>query len=117
MATGAQVDTRTVLRRAEAGERAARDIVEDAAIGLGHAIAGLVTTIDLACVVVGGGMAESGAVWWDPMVSTCRADLVDALADVPIRRAALGPAAALLGAARAVFDAVRVAPSDRVRAL
>lgn len=103
---GADMDARTVIDQAEAGEPVARGIVADAAVGLGHAIAGLVTTIDPACVVVGGGVAESGAVWWEPLIDTCRADLIDALASIPIERAELGPAAALLGAARAVFDAV-----------
>ncbi|CAN5709836.1 ROK family protein [soil metagenome] len=116
LATGADVDTRTVVRRAEAGESAALTIVQDAAVGLGHAVAGLVTTIDPACVVVGGGMAESGAVWWDPMESTCRAELVEPLTAIPIRPAELGPAAALLGAAWAVFDNVGVARPDRARA-
>lgn len=116
LATGTEVDAQTVVDRARVGEPAALTIVREAAVGLGHAVAGLVTSIDPACVVVGGGMAQSGAVWWDPMVSTCRADLVDALADVPIRQAALGPGAALLGAARAVFDLVGVGAPDRVRA-
>ncbi|MEO8266300.1 MAG: ROK family protein [Ilumatobacteraceae bacterium] len=113
--TGADTDARTVIERAEAGEPVARRIVRDAALGLGHAIAGLVTTIDPACVVVGGGVAESGAVWWEPMIDTCRADLIDALAAIPIVRAELGPAAALLGAARAVFDAVDETRPDEDR--
>ncbi|MEO6124432.1 MAG: ROK family protein [Ilumatobacteraceae bacterium] len=103
---GVETNARTVIERAEAGEPVALGIVRDAAIGLGHAIAGLVTTIDPACVVVGGGVAESGAVWWEPMRETCRADLIDALAAVPIVRAELGSSAALLGAARAAFDAL-----------
>lgn len=110
--TGVQCTAREVIERAAAGEAAAARIVQAAASGLGRAIAGLVTAIDPDCVVVGGGIAASGPAWWNPMITACRAELIDVLAAVPIVRAELGPAAALFGAARAVFDAPRAAQTD-----
>ncbi len=103
-ATGEPVAARQIVARAQDGDGEARRLIAEAAAGLGHALAGLITTLDPAGVVVGGGVAEAGPVWWEPFLATCRADLVDALAATPIVPAQLGGDAPLLGAARAVFD-------------
>lgn len=102
--TGSPVSGPVVAARAMAGDRAALAVIRAAATGLGRAIAGLVTTVDPECVVVGGGVAQAGDVWWEPFEATCRAELVEAFTGLPIVPAELGQAAALVGAARAVFE-------------
>ena len=97
-------DTRAVFADADAGDVLAADVIEDAAVSLGRAIAGLVTCLDPEFVVVGGGLAQAGPRWWAPFEATLRAELVDALAGLPVVPAALGAEAAIVGAARAALD-------------
>ena len=79
-----------------------------AAVALGRAIAGVVTVLDPACVVIGGGVAAAGDEWWMPLRAACRGEVVPVLRDLELLPAALGPEAAILGAARTVFDEARV---------
>lgn len=105
--TGADVDAREVARRAAAGDALAARAIADAAACLGRVVAGIMTVVDPEVVVVGGGVAGIGPLWWGPLVAACRAETIDALAGVPIVPAALGAEAAIVGAARAVFDSGR----------
>lgn len=103
--SGRQASGREIMALAEAGDPMALPVVEDAARALAKAICGIVTVLDPGCVVIGGGVALAGGVWWRPLLATCRAELIDALADIDILPARLGTSAALIGAARTVFDA------------
>jgi len=98
-------DTRAVYARAVAGEELALRVVADSARAVGRAIAGVVTVLDPAAVVVGGGMSQAGPLWWEPMVATMREELIEPLADIPVLPSALGPVAAVLGAARTALRA------------
>ena len=102
-AGGTAADARAVFALAGDGDPAAIAVVDAAATGLGRAVAGLVTTIDPACVVIGGGVAEAGELWWRPLREAFRSELVAAFA-TPLVKAELGVSAAVLGAARGVFD-------------
>lgn len=92
-------DTRAVVAAAENGDELAHRVVIDAAVGLGRAIAGVVTTLDPDIVVVGGGLAQAGPLWWQAMEAAVRAELVAGLEDLPIVAATLGQSAAIVGAA------------------
>ena len=94
------VGGREIMERAVAGEARALAVVKRAATGLGKAIAAIVTVLDPACVVIGGGVADAGPVWWEPLSATIESELVASLAGLPILPAAAGSSAALLGAAR-----------------
>ena len=98
-------DTRAVFDRARQGDRAALDAIDAAASGLARGVAGIVTTLDPELVVVGGGLAEAGPLWWRPFEDTLRAELIDVLAGIPVVPAAAGQSAAIIGAAGAVYDA------------
>lgn len=98
-------DTRAVFERARAGDPRALAAIDAAASGLARGVAGIVTTLDPELVVVGGGLVDAGTLWWDRFEATLRAELIDVLAGVPVVPAAAGQAAALLGAASAVFAA------------
>lgn len=97
-------DTRGVVAAAAAGDPIATRSVTEAAAGLGRTVAGLVTTIDPDLVVVGGGLAKAGPVWWDPLEAALRAELVEPLADLDVVPAVLGPTAAIIGAARPLLE-------------
>lgn len=99
------VGAREVVTRATEGEARALKVVTRAAEGLGRAIAAVATVLDPSAVVVGGGVAQAGPVWWEPLRATVRAELVPSLADLPVLPAAAGPAAAILGAAKRALDA------------
>lgn len=109
---GVPADSAEVVRLAALGDPVAHEVVTAAAAGLGRAVAGLVTSLDPECVVVGGGVAGAGELWWRALLDTCRAELVDALSAVPIRPAELGAAAPLLGAALAAFAAAGFDPRN-----
>jgi glucokinase len=104
--SGDRVDAREVARRAGAGDETAVRAIADAAACLGRVVAGLLTVVDPEVVVIGGGVAAIGPLWWRPFEDACRAEVVDVLADVPIVPAALGASAAIIGAARSVFETV-----------
>lgn len=103
LATGNVADARAVFGLAGRGDPTAVFVIDAAAAGLGRAIAGLVTTIDPSCVVIGGGVAEAGELWWRPLREAFRSELVAAFA-TPLVKAELGVSAAVLGAARGLFD-------------
>ncbi len=99
----ASPDTRDVVARADAGDELAVAVVRDAARAVGRAIAGVVTVLDPEVVVVGGGVAGAGDLWWSALEEALRAEVVDVLADLPLRPAALGNDAAIVGAARGAW--------------
>ena len=103
---GHATSAREVVERAGDGEQLAINVVADAATGLGRALAGIITLLDPDRVVVGGGVAAAGSIWWDPLLDACRAELVDAFTTIPIVPAQLGETAALAGAARLVLDPI-----------
>lgn len=100
-------DGRALLALVGSGDELARRAVDESAAALGRAIAGLVTVLDPELVVISGGVADAGEVWWQPMEQACRAELVDVLSGIEIVRAELGAEAALVGAARPVLEIVK----------
>lgn len=91
---------RDVVARAAAGDGIALAAVDRAATALGRAVGGLVNVLDPEVVVVGGGLAGAGPLWWSAMERAVRAELIGLIADVPVVEATLGSDAALVGAAR-----------------
>ncbi|MEW2331596.1 ROK family protein [Micromonospora chersina] len=99
--TGTEVTGRTVADRAAAGDAVARRVVDRAGAALGAALAGLVALLDPDAVLVAGGAA--GALL--PAASAAySAEAPAGWADVPLRPAALGADAVLVGAARLAMD-------------
>lgn len=97
-------DARDVVARARDGDVTAARAIEDAATAVGRAIAAVVTVLDPDAVVLAGGLPGAGEVWWRPMETALRAELIDPLVDLPVLPAALGPEAAMIGAARAAWE-------------
>ncbi len=93
---------------AEEGDALARTVIEVAGFALGRTLGGLINTLDPDLVVVGGGVAQSGSLWWDAVTTGVAHDVLPSLANCPLRPAELGGDAAILGAARAAFPLVEV---------
>lgn len=96
-----------------AAGRAAVDAVTTAARATGQALGGLANVLDPEVIVISGGLAGAGPVWWDPMVTAARVEMMDPLIDVPIVDADLGNTAAIIGAAKHAFDSMLT--SDRTQ--
>lgn len=97
-------DTRAVFALARGGDPAACRAVSTAAAAAGQAAGGLVNILDPEIVVISGGLADAGELWWKPMKAALRRELLDPLVRVPVLRATLENSAAIVGAARLVFN-------------
>lgn len=91
-------DLRVVAGRAEAGDSLARQAISEGAEILGRALAGLLCVLDPQALIVGGGVADLGAIWWTPFSAALRAGPVPGPAGVQILPARHGGRAVLLGA-------------------
>lgn len=89
-----------VEKLADAGDTVAQRVYREAAIALGEAIAAVVTVLDPERVIVSGGLARSGDLWWGPLRKTMRAEVAGLVADdLELLPAALGTTAPIVGAA------------------
>jgi glucokinase len=82
----------------------ASEVVRDGAQRLGLALAALINGLDPGVVIVGGGLGLDAS-YRDPVVEAMRAAIYDPAArGVPVVAAALGPDAAVIGAALGAVD-------------
>jgi glucokinase len=91
------LDSRAIAK-AVGSDPVAREVWDDATLALGTALATLTLTLDPARIILGGGLADAGDLFFEPV----RAALRNALAwrpPPPVLRSAFGPRAALVGAA------------------
>lgn len=88
-----------MAQRAAAGDAACANAIRAAARDLGGVLAPVIALIDPEVVVIGGGVADIGALWWDALVASIRAAAIPAVREIPIRPAAFGSQAGVLGAA------------------
>jgi len=92
-----------VLAAAEAGDAAARRIVDDAAHLLGAAIGLVINMLDPEAVVIGGGLGTAEGIYFPKVVAETRAHIFsEDCRNLPIVRATLGPDAGMIGAAASV---------------
>jgi glucokinase len=103
--TSPAAEARAVFALAGAGDAIAIQAVGMGAAAAGQAVGGLANILDPEVVVVSGGLSDAGAPWWRPMERALRAELLPALAGLPVLPAKLGNAAAIVGAARLVLTA------------
>ena len=97
-------DLRTLTRRAADGDAGATASIELGARALGRVVGGAANLLDPDAVIVGGGVVGAGARWWAAVETALRAELLPPLRDLPVRRALLAADAALVGAARLVWE-------------
>lgn len=93
-------DARDVEQRAEAGDALAQRVYRDSATALGRALAGATTLMDPDLIIISGGLARAGDLWWRPLRQTFAEEVIEPLAGVRIVPALLGTTAPIIGAAR-----------------
>ena len=93
-----------IFRRAKAGDRVAKYVLESAGHSLGVNVAFLVNVLDPEMIVVGGGVGLAGGVYWTAFLRSCREHIyADNARSLPIVRARLGTDAGVVGAAASIF--------------
>ncbi len=108
----APVDARSVVAAAGAGDPTAAEVVALSARALGRAVGGWVNLLDPEVVVVTGGLASAGDLWWDALRDAAAGEYVDAVRSCRVVPAALGTDAALVGAAAFASDTDSRAAGD-----
>ncbi len=96
-------DARAVFARAGTGDPVALAAVSTVAKAAGQAVGGLANVLDPEVVVVSGGLADAGPLWWNTMTDEASGQLMPPLAGLRIVRARLGNSAAIVGAAALVL--------------
>jgi glucokinase len=97
--TGEQFDLHAVAARAKDGDEYAQHTITEGAHILGIALGGLLNTLDVQALIIGGGVSSLGEQWWQPLEQALRTHALPTLARVALRRAELGDQAIVVGAA------------------
>jgi glucokinase len=87
-----------LITRARAGDRQARQLLDEAAAALGTALTGAVALLDPQLVLVTGGVAEAFDVLGPAVLSALRRQLPPHLRGITLAPGAFGPGASLAGA-------------------
>ncbi len=95
-----------IARLARNGDASATEVIAAKARRLGLILAGCATAFNPAAVVVGGGVPQIGALWWDALEMGFRENLPPPVAMMPLLPATLGANAVILGAAILAWKAV-----------
>lgn len=112
--TGQQVSTvQEIVQHASSGSADASDVLAGCAGALGSAVGGAVNLLDPEVVVIGGGVAGAGELWWSSMESALRDELLPTTETIRVSPSRLGTGAALAGAARLVLDVNRDVEENR----
>ncbi len=96
---GEPVDARLVTELGLAGDPTSVEVVATVGRRLGAALSGLANTFDPDLIVLGGGVLAAGALLLEPAREELRARALQPQRSVPIRAAALGADAGMIGAA------------------
>lgn len=96
---------RDVADAARGGDEFAAQVLAEAGALVGRAVAVLALLLDPDVVLIGGGVAQSGEAFWEPLRAAVRADV---LRHTLVRPAMLGADSALRGAVEVAADAAEV---------
>lgn len=102
-----ETHARGVAARAASGDTLATRAIQDSAAAVGRAIAAAATMLDPERVVITGGVPNIGDTWWAPMDAAFRAEVIDALQQVPLVAGTLGDDAPLRGASASAWAAMK----------
>jgi len=104
-AEGAEVDGRLVTELAQAGDPTSIDVLDTLGRRLGVALSGLANIFDPDVFVIGGGVMAAGDLLLGPAREEFAARALTPQNETPVRAAALGPDAGMIGAAILARDA------------
>lgn len=96
-----------VVAAARAGDQHAQEVLGDASRHLAHAATGIVSLLNPEKVIIGGGLGSTGIFLAPVRAAVAAYAQPTSRRRVLIETAALGPDAALVGAARALFEEVQ----------
>ncbi|MBN1267193.1 MAG: ROK family protein [Anaerolineales bacterium] len=102
------VSSEMVFLAAAEGDRLAKELIDEAAYALGIGIASLIHALNPELVVLGGGLAEQGKLFLDPVRETVQQHLMGSFAQTPIREAELGNLAGMIGAVALLMEKLKV---------
>jgi glucokinase len=103
--TGQGLSLRAIAKLVAEGDEVARAVIAEGADVLGTAIGGANNVVDAAIVVVGGGVAGLGDMFFAPMREAARREALGTSKSVPIVPAQFGADACLVGGGLAGLDA------------
>ncbi len=103
----ASPDTKDVAARARAGEQAALSAIDYAARAAGIALGDLANILDPHVLVVSGGVAQLGDLWWPTVEAEFKKAAIGAAKETVLLQAKLGSDAPLLGAVTTIADFVQ----------
>lgn len=106
-ATGVHLSGAEISARANDGESAAREAIENAGRALGIALAGWANMLDPEMAVVSGSVVKAGPLWRDALRAAYVEHAPEVLADLPVLDASLGDVAPLVGAAENLLDSLK----------
>ena len=88
------------------GDQFALASIDKGARALASGIVNVLCILDINTVVVGGGVTEAGAIYWDALSKHVQSEAqkVDFIKQVDLRKSKLNRDAGLIGAALAVLD-------------
>lgn len=95
----AAASTRDLAGTARGGDPVAVEAFARAGRALGRALGGLANVLSPEVIVLGGGLAGAGDLWWPHVREAFESEMIPAVRGVPLRTALLGQDAALVGAA------------------
>lgn len=99
-------ELRAVAQAAMSGDRDALHVIAEGAAMVGVTLAGLAAVFDPEALILGGGVALLGDIWWMPFEAAVRASPMPAARRIVLARAQLGNEAALIGAASMAWERV-----------
>jgi glucokinase len=99
-------DLREVAAQARGGDQRAGQAISEGARILGITLGGLLAALDPQAVVIGGGVAELGEIWWGPLEAALRENPLPGPARVALQPARLGTDAVLIGAAWLAWERI-----------
>lgn len=97
-------DAKAVFALAEQGDEKAKAVVTQAGYWLGLGLSSAASLLDPEIILLGGGVAQGGALLLHPVRDAFQANVFHAARNTPIRLAALGNDAGIYGAARLALE-------------
>jgi len=104
LARGDEITGKTVTEAAVAGDGIAVEVLAGIGRHLGVALASYANIFEPDVIVIGGGAAASGELLLEPARRELRARALAPMNAVPVRAAALGPEAGMIGAAQMALE-------------
>lgn len=90
---------RQIAELAGNGDTVAQEVIQRGAIRTGQVLAASLCLLDPALLIIGGGVPQIGALWWQPFEAALRASPLTIIRETPVAKAKLGTQAQIMGAA------------------